>query len=136
MVGYQRWCFASPLGRSREAVMGRFAAIEAMVELTGRLDAVRGISARLLRHDPDDAAVELVTVLQEVAKTFIGFDALLVRYLVLRFREDGSRDRDEAELVTLEGGGARVLANEMRARCSKIEWIYSGSLAAWFDGHR
>lgn len=56
-----------------------------------------------------------------------------MRNLSLQFT-DVARDRDQAELVALEGGGARVLAGEMRARCSKIEVVYEESLAAWFDG--
>ena len=55
-----------------------------------------------------------------------------MRYLSLQFKE-GTRQRDEDELVALEGGSARVLAGEMRARCGKIGIVYRGSLAAWFD---
>lgn len=103
-----------------------------LAELGARLDAVRTVTGRLLKNDPNNSAAELVTAVQEVTKTFIGFEALLIRFLSLSFVE-GARERDRAELVVLEGGGSRELAGEMRARCSKIGAIYRRSLAPWFN---
>ena len=109
-----------------------FAAIQALTKLTGRLDAVRHVSAKLLKNDPDGAADELVTVLQEVSKTFLGFETLLVSFLSLRFTPS-TRDQDEAELVKLEGPQVQQMVGEFRAHCSKIGVLYRSSLQAWFE---
>jgi hypothetical protein len=108
-----------------------FEAIGALTELTGRLDAVRHISAKLLKNDPGGAADELVTVLEEVSKTFLAFETVLVRYLSLRFSES-TRDKDQAELIELEGGYVRELVGMFRARCKKIGVLYHTGLEDWF----
>jgi hypothetical protein len=109
-----------------------FDAIGALTELTGRLDAVRHVSAKLLKHDPDGASDELVTVLQEVSKTFLGFESVLVRYLSLRFTSS-TRDQDQAELLKLEGPQVRQMAGEFRAHCRRIGVLYDSALRDWFE---
>jgi hypothetical protein len=108
-----------------------FEAIQNLAALTRRLDAVRPVSAKLIKHDPGGGADALVTVLEEVSKTFIGFEIVLVRYLSLRF-DASTRDRDQTELIFLEGGGARTMVGEFRARCHKIGSLYRSELANWF----
>ena len=108
-----------------------FDRIEALAELTAGLDAVRLVSAKLLKHDPDDAAADLVTVLQEVAKTFNGFEAVLVRFLSLRFHPS-TRHEDEQALIQLEGPQLRTMVGEFRAHCSRIGVIYDTTLRSWF----
>lgn len=108
-----------------------FEAIGRLATMTERLDAIRSVSSALAKADTGGASAELVTVLEEVSKTFTGFEAVLVRYLSLQFT-DVTRDKDELEIVQLEGGQVRTLANEMRARCSKIGIIYHQTLRPWF----
>ena len=109
-----------------------FDAIGALTDLTERLDAVRHVSAKLLKNDPNGAADELVTVLQEVSKTFLGFETVLVRYLSLRFTPS-TRDEDQAELIKLEGPQVRQMAGEFRAHCRRIGILYRSGLQAWFE---
>ncbi|RSM74232.1 hypothetical protein DMB66_02145 [Actinoplanes sp. ATCC 53533] len=108
-----------------------FDAVYGLAELTGRLNAVRQVSVKLLRNDPGHSADQLVTVLQEVSKTFSAFELDLVRYLSLQFQAT-TRDRDRRELVALEGGAARQRSGEFRARCSKIGVLYHQVLRGWF----
>ena len=98
----------------------------------GGLDAVRHISAKLLKNDPVGAGDELVTVLQEVSKTFLGFESVLVRYLSLRFIP-ATRDKDQDELIKLEGPQVRQMVGEFRAHCKRIGILYRFGLQAWFE---
>ena len=109
-----------------------FEAIQRLTELTGQLDAVRHVSAKLLKNDPGGAADELVTVLEEVSKTFLGFETVLVRYLSLRFTPS-TRDQDQAELIKLEGPQVRQMAGEFRAHCKRIGVLYRSGLQDWFE---
>ena len=109
-----------------------FEAIHRLTELTGQLDAVRHVSAKLLKNDPGGAADELVTVLEEVSKTFLGFETVLVRYLSLRFTPS-TRDQDQAELIKLEGPQVRQMAGEFRAHCKRIGVLYRSGLQDWFE---
>jgi hypothetical protein len=111
---------------------------EAMVQLTemsGRLNEVRNVSSRLVRADSAGNAKDLVQALQELQKTFVAIEFVLVRYLSLD-PKDSNRDASERELVKLEcgasEGGAAMLVGEMRARCTKIGFLYRDSLRDWF----
>lgn len=77
-------------------------AVQELTALSGQLDALRRVSAKLMKAAAP-AADDMVSALEEVAKTFGAFEAELVRYLTLRFK--GRRlDKDLEALVALEGG--------------------------------
>ena len=98
-------------------------------QLTDQLNAVREVSAKLTKHRA--GAENLVTVLQELSKTFKVIDLELTTYLALDFSEPNLPAARE-NLVKLEGGEIFKQVGGARARSGKLGSIYRDQLQPWF----
>ena len=97
----------------------------------GVIDAVK----RQLIKQPDPAAAQLVTVLEELSKVYAAMEDELTTYLSLFFDPSDPKQlaRERSELASLEGGAIRARMGQARGRCSKIWNIYTRYLTPWFD---
>lgn len=108
--------------------------VQRLIDLTEQLNAVREVSAKLTeKHDP--RAENLVTVLQELSKTFDAIELELKIYLALDF-SDQNRLAARKDLIALEGGEIFKQVGEARARSGKLGSIYRDELQPWFAGEQ
>jgi hypothetical protein len=95
-------------------------------------DLFNNLKGKLL-HQPDEAAVKLAEVFDEVTKIFLFIDAETVSYLRLYVMPDRSNVVEcRGVLLAMEGGQLMVKGEEARGHCHKIENIYKKHLKRWF----
>jgi hypothetical protein len=95
-------------------------------------DLFNSLKDKLL-HQPDEAAVKLAAVFDEVTKIFLFIDAETVSYLRLYVMPDRSNVVEcRGVLLSMEGGQLMVKGEEARGHCHKIENIYKKHLKRWF----
>ena len=104
-------------------------AVQQLTDLKEQLNAVRVVSAKLKKHGA--GAENLVTLLQELSKTFDAIELELKRYLALDFSEP-NLPAARRDLVALEGGEVLARVGDARARSGKLGWIYYQELQPWF----
>jgi hypothetical protein len=105
-----------------------------LVDTADRLGAIDAVKRKLVKQ-PDPAAAQLVTVLEELSKIYGSMEEELTTYLSLFFDDSDPKQltRERAALGRLEGGAIRARMSEARGRCSKIWNIYGRYLTPWFD---
>jgi hypothetical protein len=105
-----------------------------LVDTADRLGAIDAVKRKLVKQ-PDPAAAELVTVLEELSKIYGAMEDELTTYLSLFFDDADLKQlaRERAVVTRLEGGAIRARMEEARGRCSKIWNIYMRYLTPWFD---
>jgi hypothetical protein len=91
-----------------------------------------GLKSKLLRQ-PDEAAIKLAAVFEEISKVFIFIEAETVNYLRLYISPDRTNIVEcRGALLGLEAGLLAVKGDEARGHCHKIENIYKKYLKRWF----
>jgi hypothetical protein len=100
-------------------------------QLTEQLNAVREVSAKLTKHRA--GAENLVTVLQELSKTFDAIQLEFKLYLALDF-SGPNLPAARKQLLELEGGEIFKQVGAARARSGKLGSIYRDQLQPWFAG--
>lgn len=105
-----------------------------LVDVADRLGAIDAVKRKLIKQ-PDPAADNLVTVLEELSKIYGAMEDELTTYLSLFFDDSDGKQlaRERATLARLEGGAIRARMAEARGRCGKIWNIYQRYLTPWFD---
>jgi len=95
-------------------------------------DLFDNLKGKLLRQ-PDEAAVKLATVFDELTKIFLFIESETVNYLSLYVLPDRSNTVEcRRLLLAMEGGQLRVKGDEARGHCHKIGNIYKKYLKRWF----
>jgi energy-converting hydrogenase A subunit M len=95
-------------------------------------DLFSSLKKKLLAQ-PDEAALKLATVFEELTKIFLFIEAETVNYLCLYVRPDLSNVVEcRRVLLAMEGGQLAVKGDEARGHCHKIENIYKKHLKRWF----
>ena len=105
-----------------------------LIEVADRLGAIEAVKRKLVKQ-PDPAAAQLVTVLEELSKIYSAMESELATYLAFFFDSSDAQQlaRDRAALARLESGAIQARMSEARARCGKIWNIYNRYLTPWFD---
>lgn len=107
---------------------------DTLVDIADRLGVIEAVKRKLVKQ-PDRAATNLVTVLEELSKIYGAMEDELTTYLSLFFDDSDPKQlaRERSALAKLEGGAIRARMEAARGRCSKISNIYARYLTPWFD---
>jgi len=90
------------------------------------------LKGKLLRQ-PDDAAIKLAVVFEEISKVFVFIEAEAVNYLRLYISPDRTNIVEcRGVLLGIEAGVLAVKGDEARGHCHKIENVYKKYLRRWF----
>ncbi len=105
-----------------------------LFDVADRLGAIEAVKRKLIAQ-PDPAAAQLVTVLEELSKIYGAMEDELTTYLSLFFAESEQKQlaHERAALARLEAGAIRARMSEARGRCGKIWNIYVRYLTPWFQ---
>lgn len=109
-------------------------AIDKLLDTASKLGAIEAVKRKLVKQ-PDPAAAQLVTVLEELSKIYGAMEEELTTYLSLFFDDSDPKQlgRERAALARLEGGAIRARMSEARGRCGKIWNIYVRYLTPWLQ---
>jgi hypothetical protein len=104
-----------------------------LLDLADRLGAIEAVKQKLIKQ-PDPAAAQLVTILEELSKIYGAMEDELTTYLALFFDSSDEKQlaRERAALARLESGAIQARMSEARGRCGKIWNVYDRYLRPWF----
>jgi hypothetical protein len=107
-----------------------------LFDIADRLGAIETVKRKLIKQ-PDRAAAQLVTILEELSKIYGAMEDELTTYLALFFdNSDGKQlARERAALARLETGAIQARMSEARGRCGKIWNIYEHYLTFTAEAH-
>jgi hypothetical protein len=91
-----------------------------LIDTADRLGAIDAVRRKLVKQ-PDPAAAQLVTVLEELSKIYGAVEDELTTYLSLSFDDSDSKQlaRERAALARLEGGAIRARMEEARGHAQR-----------------
>jgi hypothetical protein len=105
------------------------------LSMADRFSLLEAVKIKLLSQ-PDPAADDLVTAIEELGKIFSAMDDGLQQYMALRFYEgqDSKERQEEREvLLAFQGGQVAHRMRKAKTHCKKILGLYRRSLSPWFS---
>jgi hypothetical protein len=105
------------------------------LDLADRFALLEVVKVKLL-NEPDPAADDLVTAIEELGKIYSAMDDGLQQYMALRFYEgqDSKERQEEREiLLAFQGGQTAHRMRKAKTHCKKILGLYRRSLSPWFS---
>lgn len=108
--------------------------IQDLVDLADKFGVIDRLKGKLMKQ-PDPAAHELVIIMDEIAKVFLGLQQETMRLFSLHFDSENPKGNHEEVVILMEisSGGAGVNLGKVRGHCAKISNIYARYLSPWFS---
>lgn len=104
-----------------------------LVDIADKFGIIDRLKGKLMKQ-PDPAAHELVIIMDEIAKVFLGIQQETMRLFSLHFDSGDPPGNHEEVTILMEIslGGTGVNLGKVRGHCAKISNIYARYLTPWF----